>query len=194
MAVREGFLALLLAGENYGFRLHSEWAERTTRVVNVGQSYATLERLTKAGLIESAGVGIDGLEQYRVTATGRLEATAWLLGANSATADPWDETRDRCMLALSLPAGTLGELSVDAILRGEWDFWRDRATSGDAKTLNLPQQLAASAERRKAAAALDWIGELEQSWRSDPKALVLPFSTNRPKRGRPAKTQLAPVS
>ena len=76
MAVRDALLALLTAGPAYGFQLHGGLAARTggRRLVNVGQTYATLERLTKQGLIESAGSTGDGLPLHRLTAAGEAGA------------------------------------------------------------------------------------------------------------------------
>ena len=95
MAVRDALLALLTAGPAYGFQLHGGLASRTggRRTINVGQTYATLERLTKQRLVEPAGTTDDGLPLHRLTAAGAKAATAWLEGADAAGADPWDETR-----------------------------------------------------------------------------------------------------
>ena len=56
MSVRDGLLAVLSLGEGYGLQLHSELAARAPHrsPVNVGQIYSTLERLARAGLVESA--------------------------------------------------------------------------------------------------------------------------------------------
>ena len=50
MAVRDALLALLTAGPAYGFQLHGGLAARTggRRTVNVGQTYATLERARRS--------------------------------------------------------------------------------------------------------------------------------------------------
>ena len=60
MAVRDALLALLTAGPAYGFQLHGGLAARTggRRTVNVGQTYATLDRLTRQpqlGLVPRRG-------------------------------------------------------------------------------------------------------------------------------------------
>ena len=56
MSVRSSLLAILTMGPAYGFQLHGELAVRTAgrRSVNVGQIYATLERLVVQGAVESA--------------------------------------------------------------------------------------------------------------------------------------------
>ncbi|HEY1104580.1 MAG TPA: helix-turn-helix transcriptional regulator, partial [Agromyces sp.] len=120
MAVREALLALLLGGPAYGFQLHGALASRTggRRRINVGQSYATLERATKSGLIESAGTTDDGLPLHRLTEAGTALALGWLGGADAAGAEPWDETIDRVLIAASLP-----EIDERPILDAELGRW-----------------------------------------------------------------------
>ena len=105
MAVRDALLALLTAGPAYGFQLHGGLAARTggRRAINVGQTYATLERLTRQRLVEPAGTTDDGLPLHRLTDAGLAAARAWLDGADAAGADQWDETVDRVLIARSLP-------------------------------------------------------------------------------------------
>ena len=140
MAVRDALLALLTTGPAYGFALHGGLAERTggRRVVNVGQTYATIERLTKQGLLEPAGTTDDGLPLHRLTDTGRLAADAWFGGADAAGADPWDETVDRVLIAASLPG-----LDAAAVVAGEERRWRERRDLA----LGPAQESAASTER-----------------------------------------------
>jgi len=200
MAVRDALLALLTAGPAYGFQLHGGLTVRTggRRVVNVGQTYATLERLTRQGLIESAGSTSDGLPLHRLTAAGEGAATAWLGGADAAGGDPWDETVDRVLVAWSLPG-----CDAAAVVSAERERWAqrrveaseaaaatadgsdvDREASGeDGSAARRAEaalgRLAASAELHRTEAALDWLDSLAGTAR-------LPFapSTDRPKRGR----------
>ena len=53
MSVRDGLLAILSLGPAYGLQLHSELASRSPHrgPVNVGQIYATLDRLVARGLV-----------------------------------------------------------------------------------------------------------------------------------------------
>ena len=145
MAVRDALLALLTTGPAYGFQLHGGLAERTgaRRAVNVGQTYATLERLAKQRLVEPAGTTDDGLPLHRLTAAGEAAAREWLSGTDAAGADPWDETVDRVLIALSLP-------HVDAapIIEAERAKWRERATAA----AEAAAAAAASAVSGKAAA------------------------------------------
>lgn len=197
MAVRDALLALLTAGPAYGFQLHGGLADRTggRRAINVGQTYATLERLTKQGLIEPAGSTDDGLPLHRLTEAGRAAATAWLEGADAAGADPWDETVDRVLIARSLPAWDAA--AVVATERERWETRRDGAsvaagtapaptdrkgpgpdTDADAGEAALAR-LATAADVARAEAALAWLDSVSRAER-------LPFAprSERPRRGR----------
>ena len=213
MAVRDALLALLTTGPAYGFQLHGGLAERTgaRRSVNVGQTYATLERLAKQRLVEPAGTTADGLPLHRLTSAGEAAATAWLSGADASGADPWDETVDRVLIALSLP-----RVDAAAITASEAARWRERRsaamasvaasdgpTAPTAPTAAAPDasaddgtasddepvrgarrglvSLASQAESARAEAMLDW---LATAGTLDAHALAFGSSTTRPKRGR----------
>lgn len=198
MAVRDALLALLTMGPAYGFALHGGLSLRTggRRTVNVGQTYATLERLTKQGLVESAGTTEDGLPLHRLTATGEQSARAWLGGADAAGADAWDETLDRVLIACSLP-GWDSAATVEQE-RARWLVRRDDAAAaageGTAASSDTADdddggrpagvgtalaRLAASAELARAEAMLDWLRTAEIS-----DELAIEPLSERPRRGR----------
>lgn len=194
MAVRDELLALLTMGPAYGFALHGGLAERTggRRMVNVGQTYATLERLTKQRLIEPAGTTDDGLPLHRLTDAGRLAAGAWLRGADAAGADPWDETVDRVLIAASLPGFDAASVVDDEVRR--WRERRDLASGQEsppaAVATSAPPNpaaaaiaalagLAASADVARADAALAWLGAAGPLG-----GLAFEPSSTRPRRGR----------
>ena len=154
MAVRDALLALLTAGPAYGFQLHGGLAARTggRRAINVGQTYATLDRLTRQKLVEPAGTTDDGLPLHRLTDAGLAAARAWLDGADAAGADQWDETVDRVLIARSLP-----DCDADAIVAAELERWRVRrdeaslavaSTPADAARLRMPMPTRGCARRR----------------------------------------------
>jgi DNA-binding PadR family transcriptional regulator len=184
MAVRDALLALLTVGPAYGFQLHGGLATRTggRRSINVGQTYATLERLRKQGLVEPAGTTDDGLPLYGLTSAGAIAARSWLEGTDAPGADPWDETLDRVLIARSLPG-----VDADAVLSAERDRWARRreaasASADDATTADRERQLVALvavAERSRAEAVLRWLDEVSGQER-------LPFAprAERPRRGR----------
>jgi DNA-binding PadR family transcriptional regulator len=184
VAVRDALLVLLLDGPAYGFQLHGGLAARTggRREINVGQTYATLDRLSTQGLVQPAGTTDDGLPLHRITPTGRGAAAAWLDGADAAGADPWHETVDRVLLALSLPA-----VPATPILAGELTRWtarRDAASAapepGAGGAAGLAA-LAAAADVARATAALAW---LDQVSRADAASFAFAPSAERPRRGR----------
>ncbi|GAA2022912.1 hypothetical protein GCM10009819_01980 [Agromyces tropicus] len=194
MAVRDALLVLLMNGPAYGFQLHGDLAARTggRRDVNVGQTYATLERLTAQGLVEPAGSTDDGLPLHRLTRSGRAAARGWLDGADGAGTDPWHESVDRVLIALSMPA-------VDAtpVLDAERERWRarrgDAVTSpGTAPGADARAALRATAGDADAARADAMLAWLDRVAASDPAASALAPSTERPRRGRrPARTNVA---
>lgn len=200
MAVRDALLALLTAGPAYGFQLHGGLAARTggRRTVNVGQTYATLDRLAKQRLVESAGTTDDGLPLHRLTAAGADAAQAWLHGADATSADPWDETVDRVLVARSLP-----DCDAEAVIATERVRWlarraeasdaASRAATPEPRGGNEPStddartdaaegalaRLASAAELARADAALAWLEVVDSEAR-----VALAPRAERPKRGR----------
>lgn len=206
MAVRDALLLLLTAGPAYGFQLHGGLAARTggRRTVNVGQTYATLERLAKQRLVEPAGSTDDGLPLHALTAAGRSAAGAWLDGADAAGADPWDETVERVLIARSLP-----DCDAEVVVVAERVRWQGRRAAasdavseatarsrpgdaGDAEAADVAEaqlvRLAASADLARAIAALAWLDEV-----AGVERIAFPPRTARPKRGRrPGATAASP--
>lgn len=188
MAVREALLASLIPGPGYGFQLHGALTARTggRRQVNVGQSYATLERATKAKLIEAAGATEDGLPLHRLTAAGRAAADAWLGGADASGADPWDETVDRVLIAASLPG-----VDVSPIVAAELQRWRERLTASElapadddaSESAGALGELARAADAARARASIDWLEGVAVAVASGPPLELAP-SAERPRRGR----------
>jgi DNA-binding PadR family transcriptional regulator len=194
MAVRDALLALLTMGPAYGFQLHGALEARTggRRSVNVGQTYATLDRLTKHGLIAPSGVTDDGLPLHALTSTGAAAATAWIGGADAAGADPWDESVDRVLIALSLPGVDAG-----AVVDEQLGQWRRRLAEAEvAAEAAAPRQqaeapattpeaaLAAQAARAdgaKANAAIAWLSGIDTASKTE---YALAPQSIRPKRGR----------
>lgn len=185
MAVRDALLTLLTMGPAYGFQLHGGVEARTggRRRVNVGQTYATLDRLTAQKLITPAGTTDDGLPLHGLTTAGEAAARAWLGGADASGADPWDETVDRVLIALSLPGVDAG-----SIVDGERVRWSRRLATAEASepvAVTSPEAaltaLAAHADAAKARAAIEWLDAVGatrlEEYTFDPQA-------TRPRRGR----------
>lgn len=176
MAVRDALLALLTVGPAYGFQLHNELETRTggLRSVNVGQTYATLDRLTKQGLIEVAGSTDDALPLHRLTSEGATAAEEWLTGAQ----DDWSETLDRVLLSASL-----GRDDIDRIIRRNREVWAHLARRRRATTPDLVS-VARAAEIGRARAVVAWLDDLQAQLTQNPRALAVERSAERPRRGR----------
>jgi DNA-binding PadR family transcriptional regulator len=197
MAVRDALLALLTMGPAYGFQLHGGLETRTggRRSVNVGQTYATLERLAKQRLIAPAGSTDDGLPLHALTPAGDAAAAAWLRGADAPGADSWDETIDRVLIALSLPA-----VDARSIVEAELERWGIRISDAQAAAATADEQpnaphaqsepavalsaQAARAEAARAQAALDWLRGIDTG---DTASFAFAPESIRPRRGRRPK-------
>ena len=192
MSVRSSLLAILTMGPAYGFQLHGELRTRTAgrRSVNVGQVYATLDRLTGQGAIESAGTTDDGLPLYRLTPAGRLEAGTWLAATSSGAGDEWPDMVDRILIASSLPH-TDPTVLVNAYREHWLSVLTDTAPASDATGQERLNMAATSAQAAAALAWLDAVTDLLAGPDGDrpddpaaPSGFRRPFSAVRPKRGR----------
>src|ERR1700733_7378484 len=94
MSVRHALLALLSEGPKYGLRLREEFEAQTGEVwpLNIGQVYTTLQRLERAGLVESDDSTADGPQKrFRITEDGARELTDWLHTPPDFAVPPRDE-------------------------------------------------------------------------------------------------------
>jgi DNA-binding PadR family transcriptional regulator len=106
MSVRHALLALLSEGPKYGLQLREEFEARTGEVwpLNVGQVYTTLQRLERDGLVESDVDDQDGPQKdFRITAAGHQELTAWLRTPPDLASPPRDELVMKVLVALRVP-------------------------------------------------------------------------------------------
>ncbi|QYF74802.1 PadR family transcriptional regulator [Cryobacterium sp. PAMC25264] len=183
MSVRNSLLAVLTMGPAYGFQLHGELARRTggRRSVNVGQIYATLERLMTQGAVESAGTTADGLPLYGLTDTGRTEAVAWLHDTRSSSGDEWNDMLERVMIASSLP-----HIDLTVVVAGYRSAWQCRLAAQATEPDSGQDQLADAADAAQGSAALAWLTEVAglAGEQGDGPPLHRELSGLRPKRGR----------
>lgn len=183
MSVRTTLLAILSIGPAYGFQLHGELVSRTAgrRPVNVGQIYATLDRLGKQGAVEPGGTTTDGLPLYRITARGRAEALDWLTSTLSVHGEEWNDLVDRVLIASSLP-----HVDTLAVIERYREHWAGVAESASGEGAAIGQaQLEAGARLALATAALAW---LDAAWESlldpGPDHFQRGLNAARPRRGR----------
>lgn len=95
-------MALLSEGPSYGYQLKAAFESATGKVwpLNVGQVYTTLERLDRAGLVETTGQ--DGQRSYSLTPSGADELGAWWSAAPVEEPPPRDELMLKVLLAITV--------------------------------------------------------------------------------------------
>jgi DNA-binding PadR family transcriptional regulator len=113
MSVRHALLALLSEGPKYGLQLREEFVARTGDVwpLNVGQVYATLQRLERDGLIESDDAAQPGPQKgFRITSDGTRELTGWLHTPSDLSVPPRDELVIKILVASRVPGTDVHDL------------------------------------------------------------------------------------
>jgi DNA-binding PadR family transcriptional regulator len=196
MTVRQSLLAILDQGPCYGYQLRAEFARRTggSWPLNVGQIYNTLDRLERDGLVAKGAVDEHGHVYWEITDAGTAEVRDWL----SSPVERTQGTRDELAIKLAV-AATLPGIDVAGIIQTQ-----RRASLAQLQSLNRakyagtnpdgPEELAWSLVVDSmifaAEAEVRWLDHTEQRLALHPDhALALALSTERPKRGRPAKAE-----
>jgi len=194
MSVRQSLLAILDQGPCYGYQLRAEFDRRTgsTWPLNVGQIYNTLDRLERDGLVDKGDVDEQGHVYWQITDAGSAEVRDWL----ASPVERGQGTRDELAIKLAV-AATLPGVDVGAIIQRQ-----RRASLGQLQGLNRakyagsnpdgPEELAWSlvvdSMIFSAEAEVRWLDHTEQRLALHPQhALALELSSERPKRGRPAR-------
>lgn len=196
MSVRQSLLAILDQGPCYGYQLRAEFDRRTgsTWPLNVGQIYNTLERLERDGLVQKGDTDDQGHVYYEITDAGHTEVRDWLISPVQRSSG----TRDELAIKLAV-AATLPGVNVSAVIHSQ-----RKASLTQLQELNRakyagpdpdgPEELAWSLVVDSmifaAEAEVRWLDHTEQRLSMHPQhALELELSTDRPKRGRPAKVR-----
>jgi DNA-binding PadR family transcriptional regulator len=194
VSVRQSLLAILDQGPCYGYQLRAEFDRRTgsTWPLNVGQIYNTLDRLERDGLVEKGDIDEHGHVYWQITDAGAAEAHAWLTSPVQRS----QGTRDELAIKLAV-AATLPGVDVTDIIQTQ-----RRASLAQLQELNRakyaganpdgPEELAWSLVVDSmifaAEAEVRWLDHSEQRLALHPDhAMALQLSTEKPKRGRPAK-------
>jgi DNA-binding PadR family transcriptional regulator len=115
MSVRHAMLALLSEGPNFGLKLQQDFEVTTGEVwpLNVGQVYATLQRLERDGLIELKSTDAAGRQSiFQITQAGEAELKAWLRTPSDMEPPPRDELIIKVLVALRVP-----ELDVHDVIQ-----------------------------------------------------------------------------
>ncbi|REJ06540.1 PadR family transcriptional regulator [Microbacterium bovistercoris] len=196
MSVRQSLLAILDQGPCYGYQLRAEFDRRTgsTWPLNVGQIYNTLERLERDGLVAKGDVNDQGHVYYEITDAGHSAVQDWL----GSPVERAQGTRDELAIKLAV-AATLPGVDVTAVIRSQ-----RKASLVQLQALNRakyagtdpngPEDLAWSLVVDSmifaAEAEVRWLDHTEQRLAQHPQhTMTLALSTERPKRGRPAKAR-----
>lgn len=200
MSVRQSLLAILDQGPCYGYQLRTEFDRRTgsTWPLNVGQIYNTLDRLERDGLVSKGEVDEQGHVFWEITDAGSAAVREWLTSPVERAAG----TRDELAIKLAV-ASTLPGVDVATIIHTQ-----RRASLSQLQELNRakyagadpdgPEELAWSLVVDSmifaAEAEVRWLDHTEQRLAMHPHpAMALELSTERPRRGRPARADAEAV-
>ena len=183
VSVRDGLLTILSLGPAYGLQLHAELTSRAPHrgPVNVGQIYATLDRLGKHGLIRSSGVTSDGLPLYRLTEQGVRAVDASRQSAAVHTLPEWTEMLDQVIIESSIQPAAAMTLARDYRVWWTEDLGRVRSALESGKPRS-DVRLALLARQAQAVAALAWLGSVTDALIDDNPSR--PYSAYKPRRGR----------
>ncbi len=178
MSIRQSLLAILELGPCYGYQLRLEFERRTAAPtpLNVGQVYATLDRLERDGLVVKHAPDDAGHVYYAITDAGREVSRTWLQQPVPPPAR--DELATKLALALTLPGADCASLIA-----------AQRALATESLAQHLGREHATLAERL-VTDALALAAEAELQWLDRCEALLAeatPYGLEAepPRRGRP---------
>ncbi len=195
VSVRQSLLAILDQGPCYGYQLRNEFERRTSAAwpLNVGQIYNTLERLERDGLVERGEADELGHVYWHITTAGSAEVAVWLSSPVVRASGARDELAVKIALAATLPG-----VDLTAILRAQraaslsrLQDLRNAILTDDepAGAAELARALIDDAAIFTAEAEVRWLEHADNRLAGHPRhALALELETERPRRGRPAKT------
>jgi DNA-binding PadR family transcriptional regulator len=164
LSVRHALLALLSEGSKYGLQLREEFEAHTGEVwpLNVGQVYATLQRLERDGLVESDGTSDEGLQKsFRMTTEGEQELARWLRTPPDLSSPPRDELVMKVLVALHVPSADV-HVVIQAHRRylvqlmQQWTWIREDDAPDDLST-----SLAIDAELFRLDSVVRWLDAAE---------------------------------
>ena len=194
MSVRQSLLAILDQGACYGYQLRAEFERRTgsTWPLNVGQIYNTLDRLERDGLVAKGDTDEQGHVFWEITDAGRADVRDWLAAPVVRPASARDELAVKLAVAATLPGVDVIEViraqRAATLVRLEELALEGAATGGDLDATAIAAAIVRDGQVLVAEAELTWLDRTEERLLRHPEhALALELSTERPKRGRPAR-------
>lgn len=194
MSVRQSLLAILDQGPCYGYQLRAEFDRRTgsTWPLNVGQIYNTLDRLERDGLVERGEVDEHGHVYWRITDAGAAEARSWLASPVARGTGTRDELAIKLAVAATLPGVDVADIIERQRRASRAQLEELQLAAGTVTAPDGPEGLASSLVVDSmifaAEAELRWLDHSQERLARHPgRALALELSTDKPKRGRPAR-------
>jgi len=197
LSVRQSLLAILAQGPCYGYQLRHEFDRRTGSVwpLNVGQIYNTLERLERDGLVVRADADLQGHVYWEITDAGTLEVDSWLAAPVVRTLATRDELAIKLAVAATLPGADAASViaAQRAASRAHLESLADiRETREDDTPQGLAWSLVIDSMIFAADAEVRWLDHVDAQLARHPRhALELELTSDRPKRGRPARNESA---
>ena len=118
MGVREGLLALLRGQPKHGYQLRGEFEQVTGQMwpLNIGQVYASLQRLERDDLIGVDHHDVVDRKSYRITDDGVSALRRWLLEPVPRDGERRDEVTMKLLMAEA--SGAADVRDVIAVQRG----------------------------------------------------------------------------
>ncbi|MPV35867.1 PadR family transcriptional regulator [Georgenia subflava] len=165
MSVRLGLLALLGEHPTGVYQLRKDFEVRTggTWPLNIGQVYATIQRLDRDGLVEMAGE-LDGVELYRLTEAGTTELAGWWAGPVERGHPGRDELAIKIALAVSAPGvdvAAVVQTQRTESMRALRDYTRLKARAGTADRDELAWSLVLDNLIFATEAEVRWLDHIE---------------------------------
>ncbi|SEB51382.1 DNA-binding transcriptional regulator, PadR family [Paramicrobacterium humi] len=193
MSVKQSLLAILDQGPAYGYQLKAEFDRRTgsTWPLNVGQTYSTLERLERDGLVIKSETDAEGHQYYEITEAGHAEVAGWLSSPVERNPSTRDELAVKLALAATLPGVDITQVvqvQRRASLANLQSLTRTKYNGGDADgPEELAWQLVVDNLIFQAEAEVRWLDHVETRLKRHANR-VMPVAAERPRRGRPVST------
>lgn len=201
MSVKQSLLAILDQGPCYGYQLRAEFDRRTgsTWPLNVGQIYNTLDRLERDGLVVKGDTDEQGHVYWEITDAGSAEVREWLASPVERSSGTRDELAIKLAVASTLPGIDVAQIihaQRRSSLRQLQELNRAKyAGSSPDGPEELAWSLVVDSMIFAAEAEVRWLDHTEQRLALHPEhAMALELSTDKPKRGRPAKVGSAAAS
>lgn len=196
MSVRQSLLAILDQGPCYGYQLRAEFDRRTgsTWPLNVGQTYSTLERLERDGLVIKGEADADGHQYYVITPEGKAEVRSWLGTPVERGQVSRDELAVKLAIAATLPGvdvTSVVQVQRRASLASLQTLTRSKYSGGDADgPEELAWQLVIDSLIFQAEAEVRWLDHVESKLRRHADhTMTLQDVSELPRRGRPSRTE-----